>query len=84
MAHKKNAEKEEFTIRENNNEPDANIKRRENSDKLPQIKQKNELPASTRPVLSPRGCLLPSPIEQSALQMFQSLSQSLPVPRWVF
>ena len=53
MAHKKSAKKEEFTIRENNNEPDANIKRRET--------------------------LLLSPIEQSALQIFQFLYQSLPI-----
>ena len=54
MAHRKIAKKEELTIRENNSEPDASIKRRET--------------------------LLPSPIEHSSLQIFQSLYQSLPVP----
>ena len=54
VAHKKSSQKEEFTSRENNDEPDANIKRKET--------------------------LLPSPIEQPALQIFQSLYHLLPVP----
>ena len=60
MAHKKSTKTEGVTIRENNNEPDANIKRRET--------------------------LLPSPMEQPALQIFQSLDHPLPVhtARWVY
>ena len=47
VAHKKRPKKKEFTIRENNNDHDASIRRRE--------------------------ILLPSPIEQSAMQFWQSL-----------